>query len=176
MSKLKMCLATIAALLGTGLIAVPVFADAVRAPAEPGALTVIDDAKIFSPEAITQAANKMKETKFDHGLHFTVDTYKEIPADRKSAYSKDKEKEFFKEWAGSVVRTDKDKGPYVLICKNPGWIEVLEDKETLNRGGHHVATNLKKIFLDAMKDSARQDRRMNKRAFAIRHSSKQPIL
>ncbi|HEV3439347.1 MAG TPA: hypothetical protein VG122_18420, partial [Gemmata sp.] len=159
MSKLTMSLATIAALLGGGLIALP--ASASPEKNESGSMQVIDDAKLFSSDAIAQAEKKMSATKFDHGFHFTVDTYKELPPDRKSGYSKgmekEKEKEFFKSWATSTVRTDKDKGPYVLICLNPGWVEVIEDKESKNRGFTPAdVTHLKKIFFDAMIASARK--------------------
>ncbi|HEV3385548.1 MAG TPA: hypothetical protein VG097_12090, partial [Gemmata sp.] len=129
MSKLTMSLAAVASFLGAGLIALPALANAASAPALPGALTVIDSAKVFSTEAITQAQKEMSDTKFDHGLHFTVDTYEKIPADMKG-YSKEKADEFFENWAKSVVRSDKDKGPYVLICIEPGYTKVLVDKES----------------------------------------------
>src|SRR5262249_23006460 len=121
----------------------------------PGQLRVFDDAHLFSNDAVKQAERKLVETKFDHGFHFTVDTYPEIPADRKSGYSKDKEREFFKSWAQQAATGDKARGVYVLICMKPGWVEVLSDEESKNRGFNSAkAGELHKIFFDALTASA----------------------
>ena len=97
MNKVTMVLTTLAAVLGVGLVAVPAWANKVSAPAAPGSMAVYDGANLFSADAITEAEKKMSATSFDRGLHFTVDTYKEIPADQKAGYSKDREKDFLQE-------------------------------------------------------------------------------
>jgi hypothetical protein len=145
--------------LVTGALAIP--SGAVRAADLPGTFYVFDDANLFSTEAKKQAAKKMDGQKFDHGLHFTVDTYKEMPAEWKKKYddASDKDKgKVMRDWAVSAATAQKSKGPYVLICMKPGRTVVLADEETTKRGfGQSKEDEVLKIFDTAMRESAKQD-------------------
>lgn len=128
----------------------------VRAENLPGSLRIYDEAKLFSEKAVRQAERKLADARFDRGLNLTVDTYKEIPADRKSSYSDARKAEFFREWARSVATGDKAKGIYVLICMNPGFTQVIADVETTNRGfTDDKARKLRDIFDQALKEAAK---------------------
>ncbi|MBX9580986.1 MAG: hypothetical protein K2X87_11815, partial [Gemmataceae bacterium] len=152
MKQLLMLLA--AAGVAVGLTAAPARADKVQ---QPGALHVYDDAKLFSPDAEGKAKAVLSGTKFDHGLTLTVDTYPEIPADRRGSYDPAKKAAFFESWARSLYKGDRAKGIYVLVCMNPGWTEVLVDEESKNRGfDKGNAEQLRAIFDKAMRESARK--------------------
>jgi uncharacterized protein len=149
MTKFRTGLAMVAAVLVGGLVAVPA-----KAADLPGAMNVHDQAGLFTAEAKSKSEARFSDTKFDRGLHFTVDTYKEIPADRKGSYNPDRKDAFFAEWAKSAAKGDREKGPYVLICMNPGRVEVVVDTESRNRG--FSSTNrdeLRDIFLKPLKAS-----------------------
>src|SRR5262249_32663574 len=133
MNKFTMGLATVAALLAGGLVAVPTQALAEGQPHQqlPGVMKVIDEAGLFSDEAKKQAEHRMSEAKFDRGLHFSVDTHKTLPAEWKSKFDATTDKRsVFRDWAKSVAIGDKAKGPYVLICYSPAFTEVVVDEES----------------------------------------------
>lgn len=150
--------AILAALLVGGVLAVAPPALAEAAPAElPGRMQIHDEAGLFSDDAKDQAEKRMSDTKFHHGLHFTVDTHKAIPESKKAQYNPDQKARFFKEWAKELARGDRAKGPYVLICMNPGWTEVVVDEESVNRGFSHTkASELKAIFNSALIDAGKK--------------------
>src|SRR5581483_2999622 len=65
-------------------------------------------------------------------LPVAVETYPEIPADKKAQYAPEKRAEFFRNWAlerASARRV----GIYILICMKPGWMEVGMDKAARRR-------------------------------------------
>jgi uncharacterized protein len=156
--------ATTAAVLVGGVLAVPTPA---RASAEakelPGALQVYDDANVFSADAKKQAEKKMSAAKFDRGLHFTVETFPAIPEQKKQQYKTDGKSKFFKEWAKTQANGDRARGPYVLICMDPGYTEVVLDTETSNRGfDQSNTTALEEIFNSAFIEAAKKPTKAEK--------------
>lgn len=136
MKLLTRAWAILAALLVGGLLAVPRPALASKAadPKQAGVLHVSDAGKLFSEGGIDKAKSTMGNAKFDHGLTVTIETFGAIPDDRKANYTKDNEAKFFKEWAVSLAKEDRAKGIYVLVCRSPGYVEVIADKTTRERG------------------------------------------
>lgn len=150
MKQLLMLLA--AAGVAVGLTAIPAHAE--KAGKQPGSLYVFDDGKLFSAGGVDAAKAAFKGTQFDHGLTMTVDTYAKLPDDKQARYKKENEKKFFRDWAGELAAGDKAKGIYVLICRSPGYVEVIADKETRDRGFTHadedrLAEGLLKAFREA---------------------------
>jgi len=146
--------ALFAALLAGGLLAVPT---PVRAADISGVMRVYDDAGLFSAAAKSQAEQKLSSAKFDRGLHFTVETFKAIPDSEKGSYNPDQKALFFRNWAKKLATGDKAKGPYVLICMNPGYTEVIIDEETLKRGFTNANTNeLHRILNSALIEAAKK--------------------
>ncbi len=131
--------------------------------AQQGSLVVFDDAKLYSAEGIDRAKGVVSATKFDHGLHVTVDTYAEPTAEKKAAAlaaKDDKEKwhKFMHDWAVERAKGDKAKGVYILICHKPGGVAVIADRTTRDRGfskenEQKVYEALVKAFQDAGKEA-----------------------
>ena len=120
-------------------------------------MAVADDAAIFPEEAVSQAKKKVASARHDFSLNLTVATHKEIPADRKEGYSKPKEKEFFRNWAAAEASAHKIKGVYVLICMSPGWVQVIADKESRERGFDVTkSTEIFRILNTALLDAAKK--------------------
>lgn len=155
MNPLVMRCALVAGLLG-GLLLVPV---AARAADLPGTFHLYDDANLFSTEAKKQAEKKLAGEKFDHGLHVTIDTYKEMPAEWAKKYEDAADKgKVVRDWAIAAATAQKSKGPYILICMKPGWTMVLADEETVKRGfGKSHEDELRKIIDTGLREAAKQD-------------------
>ena len=130
----------LAALLACGLVAVPASAESRPAAKQPGVLHVYDEGKFFSTEGVDKAKAALSGTRFDHGLSVTVDTYTEVPADKKAAAEAAKGdgakwRNFMETWAKERAQGDKAKGVYVVIVQKPiGGIGVIADRETRERG------------------------------------------
>ena len=91
---------------------------------------VKDEAGFFSPEAVKKAIHEIVAIDQRYAKELVVETFKEIPADRKKDYSPDKRKEFFYKWAQERARANKVNGVYVLICKDPPHLQVEVGNET----------------------------------------------
>lgn len=141
------------------LLSLAGFVAPVRAADKPGLFLVVDDAQLFSADAKRQAEKKLANTKFDHGLNLNVTTVKEMPAEWKKKYDEAGDKErIVREWAKSLATKDKAKGPFVLICMNPGRTLVLTDEETVKRGfGRSAEGAVAKILDTALREAAKLD-------------------
>jgi hypothetical protein len=143
------------ALLATGALALPVQAN--KASKQNGSLTVFDEAKLFTASGLDKAKAAMNSTTFDQGLTVTIDTYEKIPENKKGAYSDANKERFFKEWAKELATSDKAKGIYVLVCRHPGYVEVIADKRTRDRGfTHEDEMKLRDTLLTAFRDAAKE--------------------
>lgn len=137
------------------------FAPTARAADIPGVAHITDDAGLFSTDAKRQAENKMSSSKFDRGLHFSVDTHKSAPDEWRKKYEAAGDKPaVVRDWAKSIATNDREKGPFVLIVramagKATGHTVVLIDTESANRGfGKGDEDALRGFFDAAMRESA----------------------
>jgi uncharacterized membrane protein YgcG len=88
------------------------------------AFEVKDEAKFFSADAVARANQRIKEIKEQTGKDLLIETVAEIPADRKKDYKPERKDEFFARWARENAREKKVAGIYVLICREPGHLQV----------------------------------------------------
>lgn len=150
MSKWTTGLAMTAALLTGGLIAAPAFASKSGAASEPGNLIVLGngESKLFTQEGIDRAKNAMSAARFEGGMMLTFDTWAELPEAKKGQYKKETEAQFFLEWAKERASADHARGIYVLICRSPGYVEIIATKATRERGfTNENEQQLRKILL-----------------------------
>jgi uncharacterized protein len=139
------------------LVAGPAFAETVPPYPHPGQLTVNDQANLFTAKAEENAKEEMKGTRFKYHVHFTVETFKVVPAERLSDYNSATDKnKYVLEWAKANATGDKAKGPYVLIVLNPsGHTQVVLDAGSRSRGhGDAEQLAIARIFDTAMKEAA----------------------
>jgi uncharacterized protein len=97
------------------------------------AADVRDNARLFSPETVTEARAIIKdiEAKFKHSV--TVETFDSIPDDKKAAFEKARKSKtdaarFFQQWAIDRARASGAQGVFILISKTPGHVEVISDR------------------------------------------------
>ena len=93
---------------------------------------VRDDASFFSPTAVAEANGLIRQLKQRHGKDLQVETFPEVPANLKDQFQKNKNKTFA-DWAVDQSKKVKVDGVYILICKNPGHLEVLVGDATLKK-------------------------------------------
>lgn len=124
---------------------------------KPGVLHVYDGGSLFSETAIDRAKVALGKMQFDHETALTVDTHANVPKDRKLPEAAGERPKFFEDWAKAQAATDRAKGVYVLVCRSPGYVVVIADKSTRDRG--FTAENeqqLRELFLSAFKDAAKE--------------------
>jgi uncharacterized membrane protein YgcG len=94
---------------------------------------VQDGAGFFKPETIAKANDLLAEIGKKHDKDLLIETYATVPADKVEAVKamdKEARAKFFQEWANSRARRRRVNGVYVLICKEPGHIQVEVGHET----------------------------------------------
>src|SRR6266566_1339303 len=91
---------------------------------------VKDDAGIFKKETIKQANEEIKQLKDLYKKDLLIETYKEIPADKKASYSEESKNRFFQQWALERAKSAGVNGVYVMICMSPPHLQVEVGHET----------------------------------------------
>ncbi len=94
---------------------------------------VIDNAHIFTPDATRSAESAMKGLNDQYGKQLVVETFADVRPDQQSALQQDKAK-FFHDWMAAEALANRTDGVFVLICMNPGHVEVGSGKETREKG------------------------------------------
>lgn len=154
-------LGSIFAVLVGGLIAVPVAASAPPPPKKepvkkPGVLHVYDAGSLFTESAIDKAKSAMGKTQFERESSLTVETFATLPKD-KTPPAKGEEAKFFEAWAKAEAAGDKAKGVYVLVCRSPGYVTVICDKATRDRGfAVENEQKLRDLLLASFKEAAKE--------------------
>jgi hypothetical protein len=85
---------------------------------------VKDDAGFFSAEAVKKANVIIKEIKNQFDKDLIIETYKAIPKDLLNQFEKEGKSPFFRDWARSRAKSLEVNGVFILICKDPGHLEV----------------------------------------------------
>ena len=97
---------------------------------------VKDEAKFFSAEAVQKADRLIREIKDRHGKDLLIETFPTVPDDRAEKVKhmdRSERGRFFEEWARERARQEGVNGVYVLICKEPGHVQVEVGNETRQR-------------------------------------------
>src|SRR5438132_1353929 len=110
-----------------------------------------DEGKFFSSDAVEKANKRIAEMKEKTGVNLVVETFKEIPADKKGDYTPDRRRAFFATWAEDRAGVLDVKGVYILMCRSPGSFEVAVSKETENKG-LFTRQNKSELALDLEKE------------------------
>src|SRR3569832_76007 len=76
---------------------------------------VRDDAKFFTPAAIDEAEQIIKDINSQYKKDVRIETFATIPDDRKAAFDPANKDEFFSQWATERARAAGVNGVYVLI-------------------------------------------------------------
>jgi uncharacterized protein len=102
-------------------------------PAAAAVARVNDEAKLFSPEEVNRADEKIREISRQFQRDLAIDTLEGIPADMQAQFEQSGKAKFFRDWAVRRAEAAGVKGIYVLISKTPGHLEIIVDRATRQR-------------------------------------------
>src|SRR5262245_45920678 len=105
----------------------------IAAPVGAATPEVKDHAGYFSNQVVQKANAEIALIKKDFGKDLLIESFPEIPADRKADYDpKDPSKRsaFFVSWALERARAADIHGVYVLLCKSEGHLQIYIDPAT----------------------------------------------
>jgi uncharacterized membrane protein len=94
---------------------------------------VADNAHLFKPETVTAADQIIQQIQSQQKHDVLVETYSAIPDDLKGQYSPDRKAQFFGQWAEQIGKQNSITGIVILICMNPGHVEVALGNKTRQR-------------------------------------------
>jgi hypothetical protein len=86
-----------------------------------------DDAKLFSPAAVKKADSIIREIYRQHDRDVLIETFAGVPVadvERFKAMDTSKREGYFLQWAKDRASDRLVNGVYVLICKEPHYLEV----------------------------------------------------
>jgi uncharacterized protein len=86
-----------------------------------------DDGKFFSAEAIKKANDRIRELARKYGRDLLIETYPAVPAgqaEKVKGMSRDERTRFFQAWAQERAEAAVVNGVYMLVCREPGHIQV----------------------------------------------------
>src|SRR5262245_26184051 len=126
-------------------------------PATPAAAAEIrDDAGFFSQKAIDRANSRLAEVKREYGKEVRIETFKTVPGgrgDEVAKMSRAERERFFEKWARERATSEHAKGIFILICKQPGHVQVEDDRQTRNEGfGSAERTELRDKLVAGFRD------------------------
>jgi hypothetical protein len=87
-----------------------------------------DGGKFFSADAIKKADNQIREIARDYDRDLLIETFATIPgeqAERVKALSPEERAKFFRNWATDRAEAAVVRGVYILICKEPAFLEII---------------------------------------------------
>jgi uncharacterized membrane protein YgcG len=95
---------------------------------------VLDQARMFSAEAIKKANEQIAELYRATKVELVIETFPEVPADHKAKLAALGEKKFFQSWAEERAKERRVEGVYILLCRNPGKLQYHVDARMASKG------------------------------------------
>ncbi|HBI43766.1 MAG TPA: hypothetical protein DDY78_13075 [Planctomycetales bacterium] len=119
---------------------------------------VRDEAGFFKPETITAANKIISEIKQEDKKDVLIETFLHIPKDKeKDAANAGTNAAFFKAWAFQRVREEQLNGVYVLVCKEPSYLQVDTGVQTGKQFSAENGDHLDKLLLASFKNKKYDD-------------------
>ncbi|HLJ10719.1 MAG TPA: TPM domain-containing protein [Planctomycetaceae bacterium] len=101
------------------------------------AAEIKDAAGFFTEKALDKANAEIAQLHKQTGKEVRIETFKTVPggkADEVAKMDKADRERFFEKWARERATKERAKGIFILICKQPGHVEVEVDRQTRNQG------------------------------------------
>jgi uncharacterized protein len=103
------------------------------APAAAATPEVRDDAGFFSASAIHKANEIIRDIEQRDHKDLLIETFKSPPDDKVKLMERAERDRFFNTWAIERAKEAELNGVYVLICKEPGHIQIEVGNKTLHK-------------------------------------------
>lgn len=85
---------------------------------------VYDNAKLFSDNAIHQGDDILSRIQKDYDKDVVVETFPAIPESMRDQFTRQDRRAFFESWLRSRARHYGVNGVFILICRDPGRLEL----------------------------------------------------
>jgi TPM domain len=95
--------------------------------------TIVDNAHIFSPTAVSNAQQVIDQIRARHQKDLNIETIASVPADQQDALAAQGKDAFFEQWARQRAKAMGTDGVYVLICMDPRHLQVEVGNRTQTR-------------------------------------------
>lgn len=112
---------------------------------------VLDRPGLFSENARREADAQIQEIKQRFQTDLVVETFKEIPDDKQKDYDPAQKASFFAGWAKERAQAEMVHGIYILICEEPGRVEIEISADTRKAFTHDNRANLINLLLGTFK-------------------------
>jgi hypothetical protein len=124
-----------------------------------------DEGGFFSAEAIEKANAEVKEFKRNYKKDLVIETYKELPEDKKEAYAKVAKDQkgsarFFDEWGRARAKELELNGVYIAIFKTPPYVVIEVGNETGKKAftpGNVRRAHLRFVLVDKLNNKKYDD-------------------
>jgi len=107
-----------------------------------------DGGKFFSADAIKKANKEIQEIAKKYDRDLLIETFATIPGDqaeRVKAMSREERAKFFRNWASDRADVAVVHGVYILICKEPPFLEIRttpRGRQAFDKQAFEQLTNL----------------------------------
>lgn len=91
---------------------------------------VRDNTGMFSSQAMQQANADIEQIRRQYGKDVVVEVFGQIPQEMRDEYQTVGQQQFFNAWMRQRARELGVNGVYVLVCRNPSFLEVGVGQET----------------------------------------------
>jgi hypothetical protein len=120
------------------------------------AVEIKDDAGFFSQKALDTANARLADLKKETGKEVRIETFKTVPggkADEVAKMDRAERAKFFEKWARERATAEHAKGIFILICRQPGHVQIEDDKQTREQGfGNTERAELRDKILAGFRD------------------------
>ena len=98
------------------------------------AANIRDEAKLFTPDGVKKAQQIIDQLQKTHKSELFIETFAKAE-DPESAKKENKDRaQYFQKWAADRYKELKVDGVYVLICKEPAYVQVASGKKMEAKG------------------------------------------
>jgi uncharacterized membrane protein YgcG len=114
-----------------------------------------DGGKFFSADAIKKANKEIREIAKKYDRDLLVETVATIPGDqaeRVKAMPREERAKFFRNWATDRADLAVVHGVYILICKEPGFVEIIITERGRQAFDNQSFAKLRDLLLQAFRD------------------------
>ena len=92
-----------------------------------------DDGGFFTVDATKTAETVIKRIQVVHQKDLRIETFAQIPKDLQPRFQQLGKAQFFEQWADDRARKQAVDGVYILLCKQPGHLQVWVGNNTARR-------------------------------------------
>jgi endonuclease/exonuclease/phosphatase family metal-dependent hydrolase len=121
---------------------------------------VKDEAGLFSEEAVTRANQQIRDLASKYDRDVRVETFAGVPADQADKFqdlSKSERARFFRTWAEDRSKAEKVNGIYILVCKDPGHVEIVISREARATFDQQAVRKLRDLLVKKFGDKQFDD-------------------